>query len=101
MPPVVNVPDVFFCQLIAVGHFYELLRRIYEEHLIVRLGFFQHHNTGGNGCAIEKVGWQLDDTVYVVIIDKVLPDFPFCSAAVHDAREADDGCRAISGQPGQ
>ena len=94
---VCDAGDVFLGEFVVIGYFDELTGGVYEEYLVVGFAFFQHHDAGGDGCAIKEVAWQLDDGVYIVVVYEVFADFLFCAASVHDAWEADDGCCAVGG----
>lgn len=69
--------------------------------LLSGLLFFQDHDAGGDAGAEEKIRRKLDDRVDVVVVDQVFSDFLFRAAPVHDAGEADDGRRAVRGEPGK
>ena len=91
--------DVVFRELVVVGHLHAFVGGIDEESLVVGLVLLEHHDAGGDGGAEEEVSWKLDHAVHEIVGNKVLPDFLFCAAAVHDAGEADDGGGAVGCEP--
>ena len=88
-------------ELVVVCDLDAFVGRVEEQDFIIGLSLFEYHDAGGNGSAEEKIGGQLDDAVDEVVVDEVLPDLLLRAAAVHDAREADDGGRAVGREPGK
>lgn len=55
--------DILRGQLVAVRHLDALLGGVDEQGGVVRLGFFQHHDAGGDAGAEEQVVGKLNNTV--------------------------------------
>lgn len=91
--------DVVLGKLVAVCDLDALLGRVQKQRMVIPLGLFQHHDAGRDRRAVEQVVRQLDDAVDEVVVDQVFADLLFRAAAVHHAREADDGRRAVGRQP--
>lgn len=91
--------NILLGQLIVVRDFDKLVGGVDEEHVVGRLGMLQHHDAGGNGRPEKEVCRQLDDAIDLVVINEIFADLLFRAAAVHDAGEADDRCRAVACQP--
>ena len=91
--------DIRLGQLIVVRDLDAFLRRVDEQHLVVRLRLLHHHDTGRDGGAEKEVRGQLDDTVDIVVLDQISADLLLRAAAVHDAGEAYDRRRAVRREP--
>ena len=93
--------DVRLRQLIIVRDLNALVGGINEQNPAVRLALLQYHDAGGNTGPEEQIARKLNHAVHEVVANKVLPDLLFSPAAIHDAGEADNGCRAVRSQPGK
>ena len=49
----------------------------------------------------EQVVRQLDHAIHEVVVDQIFADLFLRASAVHDAGEADNGCRAVRSKPGE
>ena len=94
-----DVLDVLRCEFVAVRDLDTFLRCVDKDGLRIRLGLFEYHDAGRDRRPEEEIFRQLDHGVDVVTVHKVLTDFLLCAAAVHDAREADNRCRAARCEP--
>ena len=94
-----NAVYVGLGKLVVVCDLDALIGGVNEQHLAVRLAFFQHHDTGGDRGAEKQIAGELNHAVHKVVVDEILANFLLRPAAIHDAGEADDGCRTIGGQP--
>ena len=93
--------DVLFCEFVGIGNLDALPGSIYEQGAVVFLGLLEDHDAGGNAGPKEKVVRELDDAVYIVIINQILSYLLLCSSSIHHTREAYYGSRAIAGEPGK
>jgi len=93
--------DVLFGEHIVVGHFLEESSGIDELGFSICFVFREHQNVDRNGGAEEEVGCQGDHGLDVVVVDQILADLLFGSTPVEDAREADDGGAAFTGEVAQ
>lgn len=91
--------NIFLGQLVVVRDFDKFVGRIDKEYVVGRLGVLQHHDAGRNGRSEKEVCRQLDDAIDLVVVNEIFADLLFRAAAVHDAGEADNRCRAVACQP--
>lgn len=90
--------DVLVRQNVVVGRFDKLFGSVHEENIACISAFLQDHDAGGDRCAEEQIGWELDHSVHIILLDQIFPDFLFCTTPVHDSWKTDNGCRSIGGQ---
>ena len=91
--------DVRLRQLIVICDLDTLVGSINEENSAVWLSLLQHHDACGYTGPKEQITRKLDHAVYKVVINQILPDLLLSTAAIHNAREADDGSSTIRGKP--
>ena len=64
--------DVLISEFVGIGNLDALPGSIYEQDAVVFLGLLENHDAGDNTGPKEKVVRELDDAVYIVIINKIL-----------------------------
>ncbi len=88
---------VLGAEAVLVAHFLKEFARIDKEDAAVALcRFFEHDDARGDTDTEKEVGWELDDSMHVVVGNKVVAYLLFRPAAIEDTGELDDGaCSAL------
>ncbi|MNC29020.1 hypothetical protein D3C75_772530 [compost metagenome] len=96
-----DFPLVIEQQLVLVATAHEQARGVDEQSGVVAFRLLQHDDAGRDGGAEEQIRRQLDNGIDVVIVDQVLANLGFRTAAIEHARELDNGSRAVDRQPAE
>ena len=72
-----------------------LLCGIDKEDVIAFAAFLQHYDADRDTCGIEKVGWQPNDAVDIVVMDELLTYAGFGTTAKQHAMRQNNGHRAV------
>ena len=87
---------MFWHQEVLVAILLEEFAGIDEEHTAIFLGtLLQHDDTGSDTYTKEKIGWQLYDSIHIVILNKILTDALLVTSTIKHARELYDGCCSL------
>ena len=88
-------PDIGGAKHVVLANFAEPLGGVDDQHVGVRPPFLQDHDDGRDAGSEEDVGGKPDDGVDVVLLDEVLPDFPFLATPEQNAMRQHDGHDAV------
>ncbi|MDT4859516.1 hypothetical protein FQZ97_940270 [compost metagenome] len=88
-------------QLVLVAAAHEQARGVDKQRGVVALRLLQHDDAGRDGGAEEQIRRQLDNGIDVVVVDQVLANLGFRTAAIEHAGEFDNGSRAVDRQPAE
>ena len=93
--------DVLWGEFIVVGNLHALTAGINEERSVILLALLQYHNAGSDRGAKEEVIGELDDAIYIVVVNQILAYLLLRTATIHNARETNYARRAVGCQPRQ